>query len=296
MNWRTFSRKFGEILLPALAFALGLGLPIARALGSCWSATPAPALALGMVLGAGTARALREGILPGAITLSWPPPDWKEVDVRDVRRQLLRASAWVLTITAATVVAPLTYAITGDLRPTLLVAITYLAFATLAVSNVYARTPQMIDALRAVSRSGPPTLVWEPDRVLALRYPVPLRILITLLSLPPVIVGVGALLGVFRMSGSRTEAVLSLPLILGFSAFLSLEANFVSIVVDQTGIVHRSPWRRRRNIPWSEVLGHSRTEFGQSLIIHTEQGKVTVSEYLSGSFELGERLWLRVLK
>jgi len=302
MNWRIFSRIFGAFLLVALAFVVLVGVPFAKALrsswsvGASWSVAMAPGCAFGVLLGIGTANALRDGVFPGAVALPWPPLEWKELEVDDARRQLLRASAWVLTITGVTLVAPITYALTASALPTLAVVATYVLFAIGGIHNTYTRAPEIIAKLREISRSGPPTLAWEPGRVLALRYPLPWRILFTLFGIPPIAVGVAGLLGVLPGYESRTHAIFFSVVFLAFGWYCGLATNFISVVVDETGIVYRSPWRRRRTIPWSQVRGHSRSEFNQTLTIHTEQGRVTVSDYLSGSSELGQRLWQRVLK
>lgn len=291
MNWRIVLRKIAPFLSIALALVL-VWSRVSQAQGP-WIAALMPGLAFGVVLGAGTVLALREGALPGATARAWPA-EWKEVDVRDVRRHSLRAAAIVVMITVTAVVAPVTIAITADARPTLLVAASYLLFVLLGVLNTWEIAPRMIAERLETSRLGPPGAAWAPERVLVLRYPIAMRILMTLLGIPPIVIGVLGAFGLLPTVDSRASALLFSPIFLALGAYVILEATFISITFDREGIQHRSPWRRRRSIPWREVRGYCRFEFNQYWVFDTEQGRVRVSDYLSGSralslFLSGER-------
>ncbi len=75
-------------------------------------------------------------------------------------------------------------------------------------------------------------------------------------------------------------ALLGLPIV--------LEATFVRITTGDQGLTSRSPWRRTRTIPWSEVRAVDFSGAMQWWRLHTAQGVVRASVYLSGIADLVE--------
>lgn len=70
-----------------------------------------------------------------------------------------------------------------------------------------------------------------------------------------------------------------------------LEVFFVRIEFDESFIYLFSPWRGRRQIPWSDVLSRDFSNVSQWHVIRTgTQGTLRVSIYLSGVASLLERL------
>jgi len=64
---------------------------------------------------------------------------------------------------------------------------------------------------------------------------------------------------------------------------LILGGFFVRIEFDESFIYPFSPWRGRRQIPWSEVISHDYSRVNQWLVIQTRHGgRARVSRYLSG--------------
>jgi hypothetical protein len=126
----------------------------------------------------------------------------------------------------------------------------------------------------------------NPGGTVVLRYSLATRIAFTLLAIPPLVVGVVGLLGRFPGSESPTTKAIYSALFLLLAVYVLLEINFVSITLDQVRLVHRSPWRRNRSIPWTEVHGLSRPIFSSWLVIHTQQGRVRVSDSIRGAEEL----------
>ncbi len=80
------------------------------------------------------------------------------------------------------------------------------------------------------------------------------------------------------------------PLLAG-SIWFVLEAFLVSARVSKSELVHRSPWRGTRRIPWSAVTGY---EFSAALGCHVletrEYGVVRLSVYLSGLDQVAAQL------
>jgi len=131
--------------------------------------------------------------------------------------------------------------------------------------------------------------------VATLRYPFATRVSLTAMAVGLAGVAVLGLLGIVGGAHeSRTTVVLCSSALLMVGVVVILELNFVWIEVDEVGLVHRSPWRKCRRIPWAEVQGCSRSDFNGWLSVETSQGRVRVSDLMLGSKEFTELIaaWL----
>ncbi len=88
----------------------------------------------------------------------------------------------------------------------------------------------------------------------------------------------------WRQDGFRSYApfvICSLLALMG--AALLLEAGFVRIEYGAHGIITRSPWRGRREIPWHAVTGYAYSDMNRWHILETRgHGRVRLSIYLRG--------------
>lgn len=130
--------------------------------------------------------------------------------------------------------------------------------------------------------------------MVVLRYTRSWRVLLSLPSIPLFLVAAGGLLGIVGGHEPRQTTVFGSLGLLILAGYALLEVNFVSIAVDQVGLVHRSPWRRRRSIPWREIYGHSRSDFNGWVVIETAQGKLRVSDFMGGAGELIQLVTARI--
>jgi hypothetical protein len=124
-----------------------------------------------------------------------------------------------------------------------------------------------------------------------LRYALPLKGLMTAGGVLFFAIGVGGVTGVLGGANeSRTEQLLFSAPLLAFGIYLPLEFHLVSITVDSHGLTHRSPWRRRRVVPWTEVTGCHRSFLNEWIVIETRRGPIRMSEFLVGALELEQRV------
>jgi hypothetical protein len=67
------------------------------------------------------------------------------------------------------------------------------------------------------------------------------------------------------------------------SLYLLLQTHFVRIEFDEEFVFTFSPWRKRRLIPWSAIIGCSHSALNQCHILKTRgYGSIWLSELLSG--------------
>jgi len=74
------------------------------------------------------------------------------------------------------------------------------------------------------------------------------------------------------------------------SLYIFLETQFVRIEFDDNFIYTFSPWRKRRLVPWSAVVGHSYSAFNRWHILKTRgYGSIRLSTLLSGLGTMSEK-------
>lgn len=79
------------------------------------------------------------------------------------------------------------------------------------------------------------------------------------------------------------------------SVYMLLEVHFVRVEFDDEFIYTFSPWRKRRVIPWSAVVGYSQSALNRWHILKTRgHGSVRLSDLLSGLGTMREK-WESVL-
>ena len=77
----------------------------------------------------------------------------------------------------------------------------------------------------------------------------------------------------------------------GCTVYIFLEVFMVRLEFDETFIYHFSPWRRDRQIPWSEIISVSFSQTNRWYVIRTQgHGTLRVSTFLSGIGSFVERL------
>lgn len=80
------------------------------------------------------------------------------------------------------------------------------------------------------------------------------------------------------------------PLFAG-SVWFVLETFLVSAQVSKASLIHRSPWRGVRNIPWSAITGYEYSHAMGCHVLETEgHGTVRLSVYMSGVDQVAEQL------
>jgi len=74
-------------------------------------------------------------------------------------------------------------------------------------------------------------------------------------------------------------------------AWFVLEVLFVRVRITESHLEVRSPWRRRRVIPWTAITGYEFSEINRWHILSTKGfGKVRLSCYLSGVDQIAAHL------
>jgi uncharacterized membrane protein YfcA len=74
------------------------------------------------------------------------------------------------------------------------------------------------------------------------------------------------------------------------SVYIFLETQFVRIEFDDNFIYTFSPWRKRRLVPWSDVVGYSYSAVNRWHILKTRgYGSIRLSALLSGLGTMSER-------
>jgi hypothetical protein len=118
-------------------------------------------------------------------------------------------------------------------------------------------------------------------------------------GLPMRSLGVAMLLfaGVFLYAASCASAEQRLPAWIGCGAlaacslYVFLEVFFVRVEFDESFIYPFSPWRGRRQIPWSDIVSDNFSSVNQWHVIRTRgHGTLRVSTFLSGVGSFLERL------
>jgi len=100
-----------------------------------------------------------------------------------------------------------------------------------------------------------------------------------------IVLGCAALL-LYVAAADRAAVLLLTGLFALLGLPILLEATLVRITFDEQGLTSRSPWRQRRVIPWSEVRAVDFSGAMQWWRLHTAQGVVRASVYLSGIGDL----------
>lgn len=116
-----------------------------------------------------------------------------------------------------------------------------------------------------------------------LRYGQPLRILVGIFW--ACWLGLVAL-AIFMPKREAHDGLIAASMVAGFFLLvlvLHVEFFIVRVTFDEFGIQTRSPWRRRRSIPWSDIIrvGYSPTAMWYTVQTHTH-GYIRLHLFLSG--------------
>lgn len=90
-----------------------------------------------------------------------------------------------------------------------------------------------------------------------------------------------------------TAFLVATPLVLS-SVWFVLEVFLVSAEVTNETLIHTSPWRGTRKIPWSAIIGYSYSSAMSWHVLETEgYGTVRLSVYMSSVDQVAEQLALQ---
>lgn len=136
----------------------------------------------------------------------------------------------------------------------------------------------VVALLRVAKREAP-----TQDGVTMLKYSLPLKV---------VGVGAGVLLvalcgaGLFNVIAVNEPRafVVGASLALGAAGtFTIAEATLVSVLVDESGFLHQSPWRGKRRVEWDDVIDYSHSSVNAWTVLRTEKDKFRISDFMVGA-------------
>jgi hypothetical protein len=109
-----------------------------------------------------------------------------------------------------------------------------------------------------------------------------------------VLLAVGLFIGYAATQASPDQRWTALAVggsLFAVSVWLVLETFLVSANVTEECLIHRSPWRKTRAIPWTAVTDYSYSNVMSWHVLHTSNyGTVRLSVYLSGVDQVAEKL------